>query len=264
MDDVKRRTQADSNQAMLAIIDAMEFYKYKEFHFNREWQQVYFPAGVNTLNAPIAPIGIPVTRPGIPTGTIRPMIIQVVGQVLAGDVDLGTVSSIGQLSEQPLIEVDNSTMWLLAGGTGQLSEPHRGMPTHYTWLDGPTRSIRIYPTPNVDLVADVYGSTDAYRPRYSWTANNWLFEQLEFSQGNLADTLVWEWVTLRPTFTNVWLQFAEQMIRAWARHYLYANFYGDQKMMQVAGGQVQREEERMMLEKVAGSGGNLYIKPSSL
>lgn len=263
--DVKRKTQADSDQAMMALIDAMRYYRRREFHFNKGWQQVFFPADTNRLVAPISPIGVPVTRDGIPHGLVRPFVIQIVAIVTSGDVYEGGIFTYQQYDGEPLIEIDAKSMWALVGGTGQLAkgEGIGDMPTHYCWIDGPTPTIRIYPQPSVDLLADVYGTEDVLIPRYTWNGSAWSFEALT-SQLSL-DGQFWEWAAMPGEFENQWTNHADMLIRAWARHYLYANFYADANNTRLAKQQLQEQEDQsLILDKVASYGGNLSIKPSCL
>jgi hypothetical protein len=263
--DVKRKTQADSDQAMMALIDAMRHYRRREFHFNKGWQQVFFPADTNRLVAPIAPIGVPVTRDGIPHGLIRPVVIQIVAIVESGNVFEDGIFEYQQYDGEPLIEIDAKDMWSLLGGTGQLvkGEGTGDMPTHYCWIDGPIPTIRIYPQPAVDLLADVYGTEDSHIPRYRWTGSAWAFEALKTSVAAVSGQF-WEWAQMAGTFENLWTNHADQLIRAWARHYLYTNFYGDKNNALLAQGQLAGEEDSALLDKVASYGGNLSIRPSCL
>lgn len=262
--DVKRKTQADSDQAMMALIDAMRHYRRREFHWNKDWQQVYFPADTNRLVGSFAPIGVPVTRDGLPHGLVRPQLIQIVGKVTSGDVYSGGIVTIDQYDGDPLIEIDAKEMWSLMGGTGQLAkgEGTGEMPTHYCWIDGIMPTIRIWPQPSVDLVADVYGTTDAHIPRYMWTGSAWSFEALAASADISA--AFWVWEPMQGTFENNWTNHADALIRAWARHYLYAHFYGDRNNTLIAKAQLDAEEDSALLDKVASYGGNLSIRPSCL
>lgn len=263
--DVKRKTQADSDQAMMALIDAMRHYRRREFHFNKSWQQVYFPADINRLVAPISPVSVPVTRDGIPHGLVRPHVIQIVGRVTSGDVFSGGIVTIEQYDGDPLIEIDAKDMWALMGGTGQLAkgEGTGEMPTHYCWIDGQIPTIRIWPQPTIDLVADVYGTEDAHIPRYRWTGTAWTFEAL--SQSTDISAPFWQWAEMPGTFENQWTNHADPLIRAWARHYMYANYYGDRNNMVIAKAQLAEEEDSaLVLDKVASYGGNLAIRPACL
>jgi hypothetical protein len=262
--DVKRKTQQDSDQAMMALIDAMRHYRRREFYFNKGWQQVFFPADTNRLIAPISPIGVPVTRDGIPHGLVRPQVIQIVAIVTSGDVFEGGIFTYQQYDGEPLIEIDAKEMWALAGGTGQLAkgESVGDMPVYYCWIDGPLPTIRIYPQPSLDLLADVYGSEDSHIPRYAWNGTAWAFEALTSALS--VDGQFWQWSAMPGTFENQWTNHADMLIRAWARHYLYANFYGDRNNMLIAKAELQDEEDTALLDKVASYAGNLAIRPNTL
>lgn len=247
-----RTSQTDIDMAMISIINAMNFYKSYKFDFNKGWEQVHLLEGQARINSPSIPSGFPAMRPGAPHGMRRPIVIQVIGIVTSGDVETGLGAFAYQAVDQPpLKQISEREIWDMARGHGDLSTSAPGFPEYYCWLgDG---SIRVYPVPHTNLVADFYFIIDAHRPRYFWSSedNDWSFEQLAV-QNNTGANDHWQWEELSPEFTNMWLEHAEPLIRARARFDLYANFYSDAGAAQLALGDVA--SELRSLNYVAESG----------
>jgi len=263
---VARLSEDDESLQSIALIDAMDFYKGKQWGFNQGWQQMFFLKGVDRYNSLVSPPGFPLMRPGMPHGIIRPLVIQIVALVTSGDPQTGTgLFSYQKVHQAPLIQVTVEEMWEMRGGPGALAVGTSGYPTYFCWLDGADTTesgIRIHPAPSADMVADFFYVKDAFRPRYRWNNGEWTFEQLKVNNFNSPD--FWMWVTLEPTFTNVWLEHAEPLIRHRAIYDLQSNFYHDGEAAQIGQAQMFEQERRLNEERVSGIVGTLRRVPSCL
>jgi len=74
----------------------------------------------------------------------------------------------------------------------------------------------------------------------------------------------WQWGTMQPSFTNLWLENAEALIRARARMELYMSFYGDAGAAQIASASVREQENRYHYEAQSGMAGMNPRRASSL
>jgi hypothetical protein len=260
-----RTSTADVEMASIAIINAMDFYKSYQFHFNNGYQQFFIKAGTDRITSTPIPHGTPPTRHALPHGIIRPIVLQVVGIVTDGDVDTGAGTfNYTPLYQDPLRQVSVEELFAYQGGAGQFRTTGTGYPMYFAWMGSPNsdqESIRIAPVPAVDLIVDCFFVQDAHRPRYRHVSDAWSFEELRISSG---DFQFWEWVSLTSTYENYWLRDAEPLIRQRAMYDLQLNFYHDVEAAKVCQIAMREEEDRLGHEKNSAVIGTLRRYPSVL
>ncbi len=257
---MNRSSQTDLDMADIALINAMDYYKSFPFNFNHGWETVHLAADQEFYSSHASPPSFPSMRVGTPYGLQRPIVIQIVGTVTSGDVLTGEGSfSYSATGGDPLKQISAEEMASMHQGIGDVRlSTGAGLPEYFTWMGNGT--IRLYPVPRADLLAAFYFIRDSLRPRYRWTAGAWAFEQLELDTG----TGTWSWMPLDPGFTNLWLEHAESLIRAWARKELSLNFYSDAGAAQVAAAALREQEQRFTYEYNTGMLGTAKRKPSCL
>ena len=219
----------DQDQAMIAIIDAMEFYSDDRHWWNEksiifdlvEGQQAYSLA-----------------EDEVPPDLVRPRSLQ--------------VNLTGNWSEPlPQVPIEDIRYWTYNDTVTT------GYPTIWAWY---AKQLWFYRIPNgvyqcrFDYVADVN------RPRYRVNGTGgWVFEMLVFNSGSGQ----FEWVTLTPEYTNEWLDNTARMIRTRAKLDLYANFYDDAKQAQRMS-QLLSSEESSVRKATQNLQSQIAIQPTPL
>ncbi len=198
--EMNRRTTEDRNRQLISLIKAMEYHYRDRFWFNsgtyedstKTGQQDY---AINTLVKSTAdPVFL------LPHDFLFMLRSQI---------------QVGQNWYDPMQECTFDFIREATFFDGQL-----GYPDTYAWYDN---KIWLYSIPKSDFPWRIDYVKQTQDIRYRWSGAAWIAEQFQFDTGSGE----FIWVALDPTFSNVWLQQAEPMIRAWARWDLYMNYYDD-------------------------------------
>lgn len=221
---IHRRQAEDIDQATIALIDAMDYWKNQQFFFNegtslmllRKGVQDYSKAGPTGLviGGPVPPIDPDVTGgviDAVPGDFLRPKSIQV---------------RISSSWSEPLPQVDISAIrhWTYI-------ESNTGYPDFYAWWN---QTLSFYPIPQAEYDCRIDYTRDTNRPRKTFDGTSWIFEEEQFfangstlPDGSTATEDQFLWVPLESTYTNEWLTHAERLVRARALWDLYHNYYDD-------------------------------------
>lgn len=205
LDDLHVSRAEDIDRASTAMFKAMEFFRHQRYWFNERTYNDGLKLGVQEYPRASKPKTVAVDTNLFPFDLLRPISMQI--KVGGNFYDPWEIKDIEWIREATFF-------------TGNL-----GYPDFYAWHND---TIFVYSIPKESFPWRIDYVVDINRPRSRWTGTSWAHEAFIFQVGSGE----FEWVPISATYTNEWLNHANEMIRNRALFTLFARHYNDREKAQ--------------------------------
>lgn len=227
VEETHRPNPVDIDHATIALIRAMNFLKARPYWFNEETSVDLATLGIQEYVIPTTP-----QAGGIPFDLLRIRVTQI---------------RVGQNWYDPMEQVDIQVIRHLTFFEGNTGYPYL-FAIH-------NQTVYIYTIPNQNFEWRIDYTQDLDRPRYRWDGSSYIFEE------RVSGTTFKE---LTPSYTNGWLEHAEELVRARATVELYQLYYKNPENLALAIDNFEVEDSRHRAEDNFFQEGNMRQEVSAL